>query len=306
MNVLLQAPRPAILRDPYEAFAEKGMSLMDVVWEQQRYHELRRWSVVEFLEKIEPSSLSEEDKVILWNAGRAELTTKPGADRLTRQAELETRRWASKDPVVANIMQACGTWSRYWNEEEAFHETSLNVLAQYAGMPPVDDGTFIEYRKVFPDDDMLRTLTLLAGSEIVAASNYAKAASLTQNPTLKQMFKRISSDEMQHMSYFVSFARGLVRAGAYPAKHAFAVAHMFLKEGGELAGSSRENIDERNKTHVNWWDHLENFDDKPQLDLQPEHERKAEMFFDALARITDIQVSSFEQLEDTWMELAAA
>ncbi len=304
-NLMEGARRPAILRDPYDAFEKQGMSLMEVVWEQHRYHEMRRWSVTEFLEEIDPRSVSDADKVILWNAGRAELTTKPGADRLTRQAEHETRVWADQDPIVANIMQACGTWSRYWNEEEAFHETSLNVLSQLFGMPAIDDGTFLEYRKVFPDDDMLRTLTLLAGSEIVAATNYTFAAEATRDPALKRMLKRIASDEMQHMGYFVSFARGLVRAGAYPPKHAFAVAYMFLKEDGELAGSSRERIETRNNTHVNWWDHLEHVQDMPRVELQPKNERKQAMFFDALARITEIKVTSFDQLEDTWMELSA-
>ncbi|ESQ14954.1 MAG TPA: ferritin-like domain-containing protein [Chromatiaceae bacterium] len=306
MSVLKSASNPTIIRELYDAFTVDGMSLMDVVWEQQRYHESRRWSVVDFFDRIDPDAVSDRDKVVAWNAGRAELTTKPGADRLTRLADKETRAWSSKNPVVANIMQACGTWSRYWNEEEAFHETSLNMLAQRLGMPIVDDETFIEYRKVFPDDDMLRTLTLLAGSEIVAATNYSWAAESAEDPALQEMFRRISSDEIQHMTYFVSFARALVRSGEYPAKNAFAVGYLFLRNEGELAGSSRETIESRGNTHVNWWDHLENLDDMPAVDLQPANEKKTSMFLVALKRITGIEVASVDEVEAKWMELAAA
>ena len=82
-------------------------------------------------------------------------------------------------------MQACGTWSRYWNEEEAHHETVFGYLTAALQANPPDDLTIIEYRKIFPDDDMLRTLTLLACSEISAAVTYNEYAHQTKDAGLK-------------------------------------------------------------------------------------------------------------------------
>ena len=196
-------------------------------------------------------------------------------------------------------MQACGTWSRYWNEEEAHHETSFNRLATLFGMERVTDETFIEFRKIFPDDDMLRTLTLLAISEIVAAVNYANCARVIQQPGLKALFKQVGADEIQHMNYFIAFAKALVDSGEYHAKEAFSVAHFFLRDGGEVHGSKRERVEHR-ETHVNWWDHLEYREGMYSPD---EIEKKETLIFNALKRITGITVSSAEEVEDQWMEL---
>lgn len=292
--------RPAVLSDLYRAFQD-GFSLVDVCWEQQRLHEWRRWNAVEMIEAIDTRLVSRSDRLLVWNAGRAELTTKPGADRLARLADSECRRWCGRNEVVAAIMQACGTWSRYWNEEEAHHESSFNQLATRLGMERISHETFIEFRKIFPDDDMLRTLMLLAISEIVAAVNYARCARVVEEPGLKALFKQVSSDEIQHMQYFISFAKALVDSGEYPPKEAFAVAHFFLRDGGELYGSRRERVEQR-QTHVNWWDHLEYGGGM----YAPEAiEKKVTLVLNALKRITGITVSSREEVEDKWLELVA-
>lgn len=295
----LSLEKPQIIADLYRAITVEKLSLVDLEWEQQRLHESRRWSVTEALAAVNLSALSESDRLLVWNAGRAELTTKPGADRLARLSDSECRRWQGKNDVVASILQACGTWSRYWNEEEAHHETSFNRLATVTGMERVSDETFIEFRKIFPDDDMLRTLTLLAVSEIVAAVNYGNCARLIEDPGLKALFKQVGADEIQHMNYFIAFAKGLVDSGEYQAKDAFAVAHFFLREGGEVHGSKREKVEHRD-THVNWWDQLEYRDG---LKAPDAIERKEGLIFNALKRITGIAVSSVEEVEDTWMEL---
>ncbi len=295
----LSLEKPQIIADLYRAITVEKLSLVDLEWEQQRLHESRRWNVTEALAAVNLSALSESDRHLVWNAGRAELTTKPGADRLARLADSECRRWQGKNDVVASILQACGTWSRYWNEEEAHHETSFNRLATVTGMERVSDETFIEFRKIFPDDDMLRTLTLLAVSEIVAAVNYGNCARLIEDPGLKALFKQVGADEIQHMNYFIAFAKGLVDSGEYKAKDAFAVAHFFLREGGEVHGSKREKVEQR-ETHVNWWDQLEYRDG---LKAPDAIERKEGLIFNALKRITGITVSSVEEVEDTWMEL---
>ncbi|HYH97891.1 ferritin-like domain-containing protein [Hyalangium sp.] len=293
------AGKPVIVADLFRAFTAEGRTLVDISWEQQRLHESRRWSVMEMLAAIDVERVSQSDRLLVWNAGRAELTTKPGADRLARLSDTECRRWQGKNAVVSSIMQACGTWSRYWNEEEAHHETSFNRLATLFGLERVSDETFIEFRKIFPDDDMLRTLTLLAVSEIVAAVNYANCARMIQEPGLKALFKQVAADEIQHMNYFIAFAKALVDSGEYHAKEAFAVAHFFLRDGGEVHGSKRERVESRG-THVNWWDQLEY---REGMYAPNELEKKETLIFNALKRITGITVSSAEEVEDTWMEL---
>jgi rubrerythrin len=252
------------------------------------------------IDAIDIESLSETDKLHIWNAGRAELTTKPGADRLARLADTECRRWQTKNPILAAVMQACGTWSRYWNEEESFHEATLNHLSSLIGLEPVSNETFIEFRQIFPDDDMLRTLVLLALSEIVASANYSYCASLAKDSGLKKLFKQIAADESQHMSYFISFAKALVDSGEYSPKGALAVAHLFLREGGEIHGSYRQKIEQR-QTHVNWWDSLKV--EALQTDGPVEIERKANLIFAALKQITGIHFSSAAEVEEKWLEM---
>jgi hypothetical protein len=291
--------KPAIIDELHSALTVEGMSLIDITWEQHRMHEHRRWSALELLAAVDMERLSEADRYRVWNAGRAELTTKPGADRVARLADRECHEWRPRDPVVANIMQALSTWSRYWNEEEAYHETAFNQLAHLVGLPAVPDETFIEFRKVFPDDDMLRTLTLLAISEITAAINYAECARLAEDPGLRALFKQVGADEIQHMNYFIAFAKALVDSGHWHAKEAFAVAHFFVREGGDLYGSRRAKIEARG-THVNWWDHVEH---GPASDTPDAIDRKRGLVYQALRRITGISVDSVQAVEDTWMDL---
>ena len=121
---------------------------------------------------------------------------------------------------------------------------------------------------------------------------------LAEDPGLRALFKQVAADEIQHMGYFIAFAKGLVDSGAYQAKEAFAVAHFFIREGGDLYGVKRDRIEERD-THVNWWDHLEHGD----VSTPDAIERKQTLIFSALKRITGISVSSVEEVEDTWMDL---
>jgi len=290
---------PAVPSELYAAFSSGAHTLSSMAWEQQKLHEARRWSVVEMLSHIDIGALSEEDRVYVWNAGRAELTTKPGADRVTRLADKECRRWLDIDPALAAVMQACGTWSRYWNEEEAHHETAFARISAQLGMPVVENDTFIEFRKIFPDDDMLRTLTLLAISEIAAANKYVSCSRAARDPGLAALFRQVASDEIQHMRYFSSFARALVDSGHYHPKEAVSVVYLFTREGGELLGSRRDQIEQR-ASHVNWWDHIETTDGVGQPD---DVERQRTMVFAMLKSVTGVSVTTLDELEDTWMEL---
>ena len=144
---------------------------------------------------------------------------------------------------------------------------------------------------------MLRTLVLLAISEITATVNYSWCASVAQDVGLKKLFKQIAMDELQHMSYFISFAKALVDSQEYSPKGAFAVAHLFVREGGELYGSQRQEI-ERRDSHVNWWDSL-----KYEMVIPDNIERKLAFIYSALRQITGIQVKSVVEIERTWLEL---
>jgi hypothetical protein len=290
--------RPTGVDDLYRAIQD-GRRLVDIVWEQQRLHERYSWSVVDAVEAVQLEQLTESDRMLVWNAGRAELTAKPSADRMSRLADSECRRLQGQNAVAASIVQALGTWTRYWNQEEARHETGFNRLSQLLGFPPVDDSTYIELRKVFPDDDLLRTVTMLTFSESIAAVNYGQCARHIREPGLKALFKQVGADEVHHMNYFISFAKGLVDSGAYKMKECFAVAHFFLREGGELYGAKREHVEQRD-THVNWWDHLEY---RAGMNAPDAIERKRTLILYALRRITGIACASAEEVEDQYLEL---
>jgi hypothetical protein len=291
---------PTVWPDLYAALAEREASLLDIIWEQHRYHEHRRWSAERLLHAINFSELSASDRFFVTNAGRAELTTKPGADRVARLADAECRRWLGKDDTVAKVMQACGTWSRYWNEEEAHHEMAFNFLSLALRLDPPDDATVIEYRKIFPDDDMLRTLTLLACSEINAAVTYNEYARRTREPGLRALLLQVGADEVQHMRYFIAFAKALVDSGAYPAKGVLAIAHLFVRPGGEIYGATRPETATR-ETHVNWWDHLD--DAEGDVSLLMGVDKKLQMTYKMVEQVTGLVVNSPDEVEDTWLGL---
>ncbi|WP_224245199.1 ferritin-like domain-containing protein [Hyalangium gracile] len=293
--------RPVVIAELYRAFREEGRTLVEILWEQHRFHEARRWNAVELVESVRPEHLTELDRLVVWSAGQAEMTAKPSADRMTRLADAECRRWQGKDDALASVIQALGSWSRYWNEEESHHEMGFTQLSLQLGFPPPSDATVIDYRKIFPDDDLLRTVAMLSFSEGIAAVNYGQYARHVREPALKALLKNVGADEVQHMQYFISFSKALVDSGAYPAKEAFAVAHLFLREGGELYGSAREHVESRN-THTNWWDHLG--DGAGEAAVTPEAlERKRSLILHALKRITGISCATPQEVEDLWMDL---
>lgn len=294
---------PSVWNNLYASLAGSEATLLDVIWEQHRFHEHRRWDVRELVRSIDMSALTAADRFFIANAGRAELTTKPGADRVTRLADKECRRWLGVDDSLAKIMQACGTWSRYWNEEEAHHETAFNFIAAALAINPPDDMTVIEYRKIFPDDDMLRTLTLLACSEINAAVTYNEYAHRTTEPGLKALLLQVGADEVQHMRYFISFAKALVDSGRYGAKGALAIAHLFVRPGGEIYGATRGQTAERT-THVNWWDNLDTA--HGDVSLLMGVKKKLSMTYKMVQQITGIEVASPEDIEDKWMDLVSS
>ena len=288
----------------YRAFKEEGRTLVEILWEQHRFHESRRWSAVEVVEAVRPRErLTELDRMLVWNAGRAEMTAKPSADRMARLADSGVPALQGKDDAVAAVIQSLGTWTRYWNEEEAHHEMGFTQLAAAArASPPMDDATVIDYRKVFPDDDLLRTVTMLSFSEGIAAVNYGQYArrspgSRPQGAAQARGRRRGAAHAVLHL---VRQGAGGQR-GVRGSRSAFAVAYFFLREGGELYGSTREHVEHRD-THVNWWDHLEY--GVGQCSGGPgSSSASGALILHALRRITGISCASAEEVEDQWMDL---
>ncbi len=288
---------PDILPNVYELLASGRMSLADIEWEQHRFHERRRWNAVELVDRVNLSALTEADKIYILNFAHAELTTKPGADRLARDADAECRRWQGVDDHLAETMQAIGTWSRYWNEEESHHEAALAHLVRRLDFEPISNEMFLEYRTIFPKDDMLRALFIMAISEVKTVVMYTSMANKTDDEGLKVLFRQIATDEAQHMRYFNSFGRALVTSGRYSPRGAFAMAEFFLREGGDLEGYARPHKEKRET--INWWDQL----DFRNAERPDDFERQHKLTYVCLEQMTGIKVSSPQEVQETWLEL---
>ena len=298
MNIVQSdSAKPHIRMNLFHDISTLGMNLIDLAWEQHRFHESRQWSSTQILDNMDFTHFDKTDRIFISNAGMAEITTKPGADRLAKQAEDEGHFWLDKNPMVSVIMQACGTWSRYWNQEESFHDATLNKIAAIIGESIVDDQTFIKLRQVFPKDNMLRTLVLLAFSEAVAHVSYIEYAKVTKNKQLANLLNHIGADEAQHMSYFITFAKALVDSGEYNVKDVLSVGYMFIKDGGELSGSARGEEIEKRDHHVNWWDEVDS-DVMQKLN----NIKKQKMIFSVINRITGISLTNETELYDCWIK----
>jgi len=302
--------KPNVERNVWAAITTNDNGLFKTFWQQHRYHEARRWSVTDFINEIDFPNLTMLERSYIKNAGFAEITTKPGADRLTRQADSECQKWLNTNPQLSAVMQACGTWSRYWNEEESHHEMAFLYLS-YAANENTDspilnavpsDKEIIDFRRIYPDDNMLRTLTILAMSEGIATLQYNDFADAATDPALIALFRKISLDESQHMRNFVSFAKALVDSGEFDIRDVLSMAIMFMREDGEIYGNSENRVKERD-THVNWWDAI---DDNCQRDPASEEKEVKQIIFKVVENITGIKVSDVEELEEIWMELLVA
>lgn len=289
--------KPTVLTNLYARIRSGEQSLIDLTMEQQRLHESRRWSTQELLAAVNSRNISDTDKDRLRNVGRTDATTNLRTDRLARLADQECRRWVGKNDVLSTVIHACGTWSRYWNEEESRHEAVFKRLASMLNLESISNDKVIGYRKVFPDGNLLRTMTLLAISEITSAVNYAGCAKRVRDPGLKAIFKQVGADEVQHMKYFIAFARACVDSGEFHPKGAFSEAYFLLRKSGDRIGRKRRRV-EQHGMYVNGWDGLGYV---PQGDNPNRIEKKQRMVFNALEGITGVPVKSIDDLEDTWL-----
>jgi hypothetical protein len=234
----------------------QGATLQEVVRRQHRYHEWRRWSMFDILDRHREANrpITERDRAALWHVARGELTTLSAGVGLADTALEYAKDLEGDNPLGAKVMHAAATWlARYWNEEEAHHEAAYGAILDELCADPVADDEIMEHRGKFPTDNFVRNMILQACVEIEVSVTYAHAAKTSDHPLIKEVFSQISKDEVQHRQYFVSFAQGLIDAGVYPAKDALAMAFHWVKPGGELYGSTRDAQSNRDG-YVNWWE----------------------------------------------------
>lgn len=296
---------PCNLQPPLDLYSQLEANpavLSALIWNQQCLHEQRRWSSQTYVDAIPLRQVSANDRKVIWNAGRAELTTKPGADRLARDANSEVARWLETAPATAAVVEACGTWSRYWNEEEAHHECAFNELSSRLELPQLTLDTYAEFRAIFPPDCLLRTLVLLMMSEINAAAEYGSAARKTEQPEVRRLLRQIAADEVQHMNYFISFAKALIDSGNYPTRNALSVVNFFFGTNQEIEGGRRSTLSNRT-THVNWWDKVDFDEENKDDDL---HKTKTDMALRGIQRITGLHFRSMTELSQRWMQMSGS
>ena len=191
-----------------------GLTLSRILRYQQQYHEYRRWSVFEILERHKAHTIAPRDRAALWHVARGELTTMPGGIGLAQTALRYAKEIEADNKVGAIVLHAIGAWiSRYWLEEEAHHEVAYNAILDDLCGEPIPEDEVILHRGLFPTDNFLRNMMLQACVEVEVGVTYAEQALTTQDPLIREVFDQIKRDEIQHRQYFVSFAQALVDAG---------------------------------------------------------------------------------------------
>ncbi|HRC57085.1 MAG TPA: hypothetical protein PKU97_14225 [Kofleriaceae bacterium] len=246
-----------VMTNIVSAIVNDGLTLSGLLRHQQRYHEHRRWSVFEVLEGRTLEQLHPEDRAALWHAARAELTTQPAGIRLAQLGVKLANELQHDNPLGATVLHAAAAWSaRYWLEEEAHHEVAYGVLLEMIGDEPIPQQEVVEHRGFFPDDNYARVCMLQACVEIEATVAYGEIATNAHDPLVREIFTRITRDEVQHKQYFVAFAQALVDAGVYDAKDVLAMAYTWVRpKGGETHGSMRAQQTKR-EGYVNWWERV--------------------------------------------------
>lgn len=247
----------------YSKIKDEGLTLTQILRQQQQYHEYRRWSVFDVIGDRKIQNCHPRDRAMLWHTARAELTTQPAGIRLAVAGSQLAKEIEKDNPIGATIFQAAAAWSaRYWLEEEAHHEVGYGLLLEMIGGDPIPQEEVVEHRGFFPDDNYVRVLMLQACVEIEATVFYGTMAKIAYDPLVRDIFLHIMRDEVQHRQYFVAFSQALVDAGVFPAKDALAMAFTWIRPNGETMGSSREKQTER-QGFVNWWEHAKTDTDDP-------------------------------------------
>ena len=301
-----------VMTNIVSAIVNDGLTLSGLLRHQQRYHEYRRWSVFEVLQGRKLEQLHPEDRAALWHAARAELTTQPAGIRLAQLGVKLANELQHDNPLGATVLHAAAAWSaRYWLEEEAHHEVAYGVLLEMIGDEPIPQQEVIEHRGFFPDDNYARVCMLQACVEIEATVAYGEIATNAHDPLVREIFTRITRDEVQHKQYFVAFAQALVDAGVYDAKDVLAMAYTWVRpKGGETHGSMRTQQTKR-EGYVNWWERVrkdEGDDHALKNDwIRSEHlqAKKVRSVLKGVAQATGLELGDVQQLQRAYFRSLA-
>jgi rubrerythrin len=276
---------------------------------QHEYHEMRRWSVTDLIKNKDIGKVSRNDKAVLWQAARAEITTQPACIRLAVDGLKLANELEGKNKLGNAVAHIAAQWSaRYWLEEEGHHEVGYGTVMEMAGLDPISEEEVKEHRGAFPTDNFARVCMLQACVEIEACVTYGEVAKTSDNPLIKQVFGKITADESQHRAYFISFARALVEAEAYPLKDILSMAYTWIRpKGGETVGSHREKQNKR-EGFVNWWENMKT-DPNDELAMAEEQfrsghlqEKKVRAVLSAVEEGTGIALKTVSDLEKVYMK----
>lgn len=280
-----------------------GATVSDVLRVQQSYHEQRRWSTDALFDGRRLSRPAPGDKAALWHAARAELTTQPAGIRLAVDGAKLAAEIRESNPLGSDVLHAAAAWSaRYWLEEEAHHEVAFGRLMEMAGVDPIDEEEVVEHRGAFPTDNYARVCVLQACVEIEACVSYGWQSRTTEDGLVRDVFRTVMKDEVQHRQYFASFAKALVESGVYPVKDVLSMAYTWIRpDGGETFGSAREAQTQR-QGYVNWWERTRSGEDEFALGDDALHEgsvhtQKLTSVFALVREVTGIETRTYEDLK---------
>lgn len=298
-----------VITNLYNQIKNDGLTLRDIMLQQHIYHESRRWSINEILEKYKDNPaakvFSKNDKAALWHTVQGEATTQPGGLTIATSAHELAEKYANINPNAEIIFKSLESWlARHWLNEEGHHEVAFSILGDLANVERMTDKQIIEHRQYFPADKIGRKLILQACVETEVSISYANMVKTTKNPLVKEVFQNVMKDEVQHRLYFISFAKALVEMGVVPIKDILSMTYSWIRPGGDTYSTQRENISERDD-YVNWWETVDHDQEYALDDTQYKNEsiqhQKNVSIFSIIKFTTGIEVNSIEELQKAYM-----
>jgi hypothetical protein len=173
------------------------------------------WAEVGDLSRIQKHLLTEGEIEILKESAVIEFGTLPGAHNFLRE-------WSDE--------YSFSSWALSWGAEEARHslvqcryleQLGINVRAKHA----------MYKREPYPmGDNQAGTLMMNIISECRAAEYYRWLSKLTQEPTLKKIWKLLAQDEARHAKAFFFFCKELCQLGKEHLIEALKMAYIWLAD----------------------------------------------------------------------------
>lgn len=287
----------------------EGWTLRDIMLEQHKYHESRRWSITDILEDYknnpEAQIFSYADKAALWHVVQGEATTQPGGLTIATYAYDLAKKYSETNKTAEIICKSLEGWlARYWLNEEGHHEVAFSMLGDMAKIDKMTDKEIINHRQYFPADKIGRKLMLQACVETEVTISYANMVKTTKNPLVREVFKRVMQDESQHRLYFISFAKALVDIGIIPNKDILSMTYSWIRPGGDSYSTQREKISTRNE-HINWWETVDHDDGYKLAESQYKNDsiqkQKDTSVYHMIKFTTGVEVNSIEELQKAYM-----